>query len=306
MDARDYLKYIRYNVFPEISKVSLSLAIVVVLTMIAFTIYDRKLVNRVTLRLQTVIACYDIWSHSFPLWARENSKEGNPLCTTIAYQTFAFPLFYAFLNVAIGINLQLVFIHGIFITKKIEVAYYIGSILLTLLITIPPLALGLLGYSEFNGCYLASDDEYFSKMFDFFANVLVNLICMAYLLVIVILILIKLYQGHKVTKENQVGIDVNKSSETLKNIRLLASRTLLYPIVMIVANIGVVISQTAYDLLNIDSPELSVLAYITGGLLGTLNFVAFFCDPTIHQALTSVYFRTIKKQSEADRISIII
>ncbi|KAI9294734.1 hypothetical protein K502DRAFT_365597 [Neoconidiobolus thromboides FSU 785] len=303
MDATEYKNYIRVQVFPKISLLSLVLAIIVVLTMIAFTIYDRKLVNRVTLRLQTVIACYDIWSHSFPLWARENSKEGNPLCLAIAYQVFAFPLFYAFLNVAIGINLQLVFIHGIDITKKIEAGYYIGSILLTLLITIPPLALGLLGYSEFNQCYLTSNDEHFSKMFDFYAVNLVTIICMVYLFGIVGLVLIKLFRGHNLIKENQVAIDANRSSEILKNIRLLASRTLLYPIVMIVSNIGSLVAQTTYDLADNKAPELKVFSYITRSVLGTLNFVAFFCDPTVHQALRTVYFRVIKKQNDSDKIN---
>ncbi|KAI9294739.1 hypothetical protein K502DRAFT_324703, partial [Neoconidiobolus thromboides FSU 785] len=74
-----------------------TLATIVVVVMIALTIYDYKLVNRVTLRLQTVISCYDIWSHSFLLWVRNNDYEGSPLCITIAYQSLAFPFFYALL-----------------------------------------------------------------------------------------------------------------------------------------------------------------------------------------------------------------
>ncbi|KAI9294733.1 hypothetical protein K502DRAFT_365596 [Neoconidiobolus thromboides FSU 785] len=295
MNAIEYKNYIRVQVFPKISLLSLVLAIIVVLTMIAFTIYDRKLVNRVTLRLQTVIACYDIWSHSFPLWARENSKEGNPLCLAIAYQVFAFPLFYSFLNVAIGINLQLVFIHGIFITKKIEAGYYIGSILLTLLITIPPLALGLLGYSEFNQCYLTSNDEHFSKMFDFYAVNLVTIICMVYLFGIVISTAVKLNSQTQIVQNFRLFRGARASIDAARSVKIMGFRILLYPIVMIVSNIGSLVAQTAYDLADNKAPELKVFSYITRSVLGTLNFAAFFCDPTVHSAFRKLYLRCTTK-----------
>ncbi|KAI9290561.1 hypothetical protein K502DRAFT_369117 [Neoconidiobolus thromboides FSU 785] len=293
--------YVMKEVFPKVAIVSLSLACVVVVVMIALTIYDRKLVDRVSLRLQTVISCYDIWAHTFPLWTRVYNYRDSPLCTFIAYQSLAFPLFYTFLNVAIGINLQLIFIHGINITKRIEAAYWIGSILLTLIITIPPLAIGALGYSDFNSCYFSTDDESYSRLLDFYTSNLVMIISMGYLLIIVILVLIKLFQGLNLIKEHQVAMDASNSIEMIKNIQLLASRILLYPVIMIVANFGNVLSQSAYDLANFDSLDLKAFSFVAGGLLGTFNFIAFFCDPTIHQAFKVIYFRIWKKQNESTK-----
>ncbi|KAI9290631.1 hypothetical protein K502DRAFT_369063, partial [Neoconidiobolus thromboides FSU 785] len=178
----------RKEIYPVLTKISLVAASLLVLIMILISIYDRKLVDRVTLRLQTAISCYDIWLHSIPLWlSRFNYKE-SPFCTFVGYHGVALPLYYCFLNVCIGINLQLIFIHGINVTWKIEACYWIGSILLTLLITIPPLGMGLFGYSEINKCFIATNDEQYARMFNFYANNLLMIICMVYLLTIVILV----------------------------------------------------------------------------------------------------------------------
>ncbi|KAI9294738.1 hypothetical protein K502DRAFT_330472 [Neoconidiobolus thromboides FSU 785] len=130
-------------------------------------------------------------------------------------------------------------------------------------------------------------------MFDFYANCLVNLVS---------IVLLKLHRGHSLIKGHQVVVDASESAEMIKNIRLLASRILLYPIAMIVSNIGIVLNQAAYDLANTTSTEFKLFGNITASLLGTLNFIAFFCDPTIHQALKTVYLRTIKKQNDSDKI----
>ncbi|KAI9290753.1 hypothetical protein K502DRAFT_353661 [Neoconidiobolus thromboides FSU 785] len=149
MNEEEYADYINKQIYPVISKISLTFASLVVLTMIALSMHDFKLVNRVTLRLQTAISCYDIWLHSVPLWARVYATPESTLCPFIGYQGVAFPLLYCFLNLCIGINLQLVFIHGVKTTNKIEAAYWIGSILLTLIITIPPLGI-LISYVLIN------------------------------------------------------------------------------------------------------------------------------------------------------------
>ncbi|KAI9290896.1 hypothetical protein K502DRAFT_353522 [Neoconidiobolus thromboides FSU 785] len=81
MNLEEYSEYVNKVVYPTMSKVSLVLAIIVVLTMVLLTIaiYDFKLVDRVTLRLQTGVILYDIWLHSLPLWNRPYNKDGSPL-----------------------------------------------------------------------------------------------------------------------------------------------------------------------------------------------------------------------------------
>ncbi|KAI9290664.1 hypothetical protein K502DRAFT_369043 [Neoconidiobolus thromboides FSU 785] len=278
------------------SKISLTSASVVVLTMIVISIIDYKLVDRVTLRLQTAISSYDIWLHCIPFWSRQFNYEGSPLCTFIGYQGVAFPLFYCFLNVAIGINLQLVFIHGVKTTKKIEAAYWIGSILLTLIITIPPLAMGLFGYNKFNRCYIAMEDEKYTRMLHFYTNVLVMIFCMIYLLIIVILVGFRLYRGVNLMSEQREMMDDNRPKKSIKNIKLFASRIVLYPIIMIFSHSGLVLTKAIYDLTGFASLEADAFGYITIGLLGSLNCTAFFLDPTVHHALKVIYNRIIKNQ----------
>ncbi|KAI9290410.1 hypothetical protein K502DRAFT_345270 [Neoconidiobolus thromboides FSU 785] len=65
---------------------------------------------------------------------------------------------------------------------------------------------------------------------------------------------------------------------------------------MLISHSGLIFSQAAYDLAGINSHELAIYSYITGGLLGTLNFIAFCCDPTIQHALKIIYYRVVKKR----------
>ncbi|KAI9290518.1 hypothetical protein K502DRAFT_353936 [Neoconidiobolus thromboides FSU 785] len=295
MSVTEYAKYIAKEVFPVMSKVSLVLAVVVMLTMVTLTIYDYKLVDRVTLRLQTGVIIYDIWFHSLPLWLDLYNYRGSPLCTFIGFQLSFFPLYYSFLNAAIGINFQLIFLHGVTITKKIELGYWIGTLLLTLLITLPPLATGFFGYGSYKKCFVTINNENYAKMFDFFTNAFVIMICMAYLLLVVVFVVMKLLKGLNFKKERKIAIDANRSTRGIRSIKLLTSRIILYPTIMIISHIGLVINQIVIYFTDIDSHELEVISHAVGGLLGTLNFIAFFCDPTIHHALKVIYSRVIEK-----------
>ncbi|KAI9290752.1 hypothetical protein K502DRAFT_179813 [Neoconidiobolus thromboides FSU 785] len=224
MDVKAYNNYVNEVVYPAISKCSLGLAIIVLLTMIILSIYDFKLVDRVTLRLQTGVTCYDIWLHSLPLWNRPYNYEGSPLCTFIAYQLFSFPLFYCFLNAAIGLNLQLIFLHNIKVTREIELRYWLGTVGLTLLITLPPLAMGVIGFGSYDQCYIASSDETYGKLLNFFTNVFIMILCMIYLLTIVILVSFQHYrQINRIRKQGEVYGD-SLSKKDIKQISRLISR----------------------------------------------------------------------------------
>ncbi|KAI9290663.1 hypothetical protein K502DRAFT_353753 [Neoconidiobolus thromboides FSU 785] len=153
--------------------------------------------------------------------------------------------------------------------------------------------MGLFGYSDFNGCYLKTDDEAFARTFHFFTNPLVMFVCMAYLLIVVILVLIKLYRGLTITEEQKLATDNSRLLESIKHIKLLASRILLYPIIMIFTHIGLALGKTIYDLSGADFLGLDAFTYITLGMLGTLNFIAFCCDPTIHSAVKEIYLRFV-------------
>ncbi|KAI9293669.1 hypothetical protein K502DRAFT_366513 [Neoconidiobolus thromboides FSU 785] len=296
MEEVPYVKYIQDVVYPKLSIISATMACIVVLVMILFTIYDKSLVDRVSLRLQTVISCYDIWVHTAQIWKRQYQDGPSAMCTFIGWQYVFIPLFYAFLNFSIGANLQLIFLHGVYITKRIETLYWVIPIVLALIISIPPLALGKLGYSEFNGCYTTGEDENYGKMFDLYSYEVPMLICMGYLIIVVILVIRHLSQGANIIKKQGSVYTDNSSSKAVKSLRLLAYRVMLYPTVMIVTHLGFVTANTYYDLNTDPLDNLDVWNMICRGLTGTLNLIAFLCDPTIQSAFIKVYDRVINNK----------
>ncbi|KAI9290486.1 hypothetical protein K502DRAFT_353979 [Neoconidiobolus thromboides FSU 785] len=104
-------------------------------------------------------------------------------------------------------------------------------------------------------------------------------------------------QNFRLFRGSRASIDATRS------IKVMVFRILLYPIVMIIANIGIVINQVAYDLGNIDSSELRIFGNITVSTLGTLNFIAFFCDPTIHSAFRKICLRYATQSEFCDSSS---
>ncbi|KAI9292235.1 hypothetical protein K502DRAFT_94465 [Neoconidiobolus thromboides FSU 785] len=129
------------------------------------------------------------------------------------------------------------------------------------------------------------------------------MICMLYLLVIVILVIIILSKQTKKIQNFRLFRGARASVEAAKSVKIMGFRILLYPIIMIVSQSGLVINQTAYDLFDFEAPELFILTMITSGMLGTLNFTAFCCDPTIHSAFRKIYLRITAKNRIQDIVN---
>ncbi|KAI9290637.1 hypothetical protein K502DRAFT_345174 [Neoconidiobolus thromboides FSU 785] len=192
--------FLREKYVPNISYASTFLALLIVLFMVGMSIYDHKLVDRVSLRLQTALAVYDLWLHSGPLWRTSLTESAGPL----------------------------IFIHNMIVTKKIEVAYWIVPILFIVLITTPPLG-------------------------SFYVIILLPLI-----------------------------FDIS-----FRYIRL----ELLYPTVMLITNFSGILSQFYYDFNSEPSDFLDNWTSITYPLMDGLNFIAFCCDPTVHDAIKVVLYK---------------
>ncbi|KAI9295543.1 hypothetical protein K502DRAFT_213910 [Neoconidiobolus thromboides FSU 785] len=217
--------YLSSVYYPNVSIISGIMALIVVLFMIVISIYDRKLVDRVSLRLQTGLSVYDIWLHGGALWKSISPAVPGIACTSRGYLALFFNILYAFLNVSIALNLQLIFIHNKTITRWVEVGYWVVPITLSLLISIPPLAMGLLGYSEYYGCYIADSEYglYYGKMLDFYANQLWRFLCLIYLIIAVTMVFIKLRKSLNFFKNN-LNTESTNSTQCINTIKLLGYR----------------------------------------------------------------------------------
>ncbi|KAI9290453.1 hypothetical protein K502DRAFT_369175 [Neoconidiobolus thromboides FSU 785] len=137
-------------------------------------------------------------------------------------------------------------------------------------------------------------------MFHFYSNMLIMIVCMIYLFIVVVFVVIKLNEEAELVKKFRLFRGSAASVEAVKSVKLMGFRILLYPTIMIISHSGLVVNQTAYDLANIASDDLDIFSLITGGMLGTLNFIAFCCDPTIHSAFRKIYLRFITRNTFRD------
>ncbi|KAI9298069.1 hypothetical protein K502DRAFT_362658 [Neoconidiobolus thromboides FSU 785] len=292
--------YITGVVYPIMAQVSAILAAVVVITMVSLVIYDHKLVNRISLRLQTMISLIDIWTHTAYMWMRLFDYEG-PMCTFIGWSLIFFPLLYIFYNVVVAVNLQLVFLHNIKITNRIEAAYWIGPILLAFILATVPLAAGGLGYSKHDGCYTSGEDEFVGRMIDLFACSLWTILGILYIIIIVVLVMIHINRESNHIKRSRMFQNAQVSQKAIRSIKMLTYRVILYPIIVIISQTFTITNQLYYDFTEQTIPVLRQLSYICTGLVGALNFVAFFLDPTVHTAIKKVFkriYNKAKKQRE--------
>lgn len=60
---------------------------------------------------------------------------------------------------------------------------------------------------------------------------------------------------------------------------------------MILTQVGTAASQIYYDIYPTSMYSLDGWAFVSSSLTGTLNFIAFCCDPTVHSAITKIYKR---------------
>ncbi|KAI9293186.1 hypothetical protein K502DRAFT_325459 [Neoconidiobolus thromboides FSU 785] len=226
MELSTLQQYLAQEYVPKASYISACLVSINILFMIGMSIYDSKLVNRVSLRLQTALAAYDLWLHTGSLWKTPYAKGPGPLCVFFGWNMVATTLFYSFINVSIGVNLQLIFIHNKKITKRIEVGYWLVPILLSLIISVPPLALGRFGWYSYGGCYMIAPDgnEYQMKMLDLLGVQLWRSISLVYLIVIVTIVFLRLNRQVSITGPNKSRIDPKLSSKATKAVKLLGYR----------------------------------------------------------------------------------
>lgn len=351
MEKIPTVNYVYAYIYPVLSKISAWFAFFVILSMIGLSkiqfdlynnlitnwplgIYDFKLVDRVSLRLQVAISFYDLWLHTLPMWARPYQIQPSSMCTFISWQFIFCPTLYTLFNVAIGLNLQLVFFKNIHITKKIEIAYWLSAIAIGLIFSIPPLCkfalyiwhligwfiyflvLGKLGWAEANGCFVTEENESYGKMLDFFAIILPTIIAMIYLSIITYLVYKKLENGMIVIRNNGLNRSSGPTSKAMEIVKKMGRRmlvliliwfnllticllSLLYPLIMIITQSGFVVSQTVFDF-SPDATTYNVVlegwSNIGGGIMGMLNFLAFCSDPMLQHAIKKIYNR-IKSKS---------
>ncbi|KAI8580247.1 hypothetical protein K450DRAFT_237537 [Umbelopsis ramanniana AG] len=291
-----------------------TISIVCGITVLAITaglrIYDKKLVDRVSLRLNAAISATDVVNSMGLLIYTFSNSEGAS-CTFSAFLIIWLSNQYIFLTTAIAFNLQWLFLH-----KKalgnLEKWYFICPIGLALITAIIPLAAGKLGYDEAQTyCWYTPSYTAQTQDIEWATYIVLQLICLAYCLVVVVIVAVKLKNEQKeldrhlrmpwMGKEwanDRFHDDEARHRKAQQSINRVVRRILLYPLVPIITQTGFIVSEIwMYRNFRADF-GLNVWGVTLKALPGFFNLIAFSLDPAVYNVAVTITNDLIDKYGD--------
>ncbi|CAG8628501.1 21096_t:CDS:2 [Cetraspora pellucida] len=212
-------------------------------------LYDRKLVNRVSLRLSGVISFVDVLSGGAVI-AYTLHTTGDNACTFIGWAMSFLPTLYLFLTVMIAFNLQIVFLHRKKVSSFSDRWYIPVAFFISFAINIPPLVYNRFGFDSEGRTCLYHDpfgnETQLWKLATFIIPVSLSMIYCTLVLAIVIMKLIfehrKLADAVHTQKSNTTLTAKNKRQKLL--LLKLVSRISLYAAIPLLNVSGIVVEYT--------------------------------------------------------------
>ncbi|KAI9292783.1 hypothetical protein K502DRAFT_65065 [Neoconidiobolus thromboides FSU 785] len=210
-----------------------SVASIIVIAVIVFiSIYDRRLMDRVSLRFTLAISIVDLLKAILILIYIFIDAPG-AACVAVAYLIPGFTLLYMFLTICIALNLQLTFVNGLRFNSKWERWYWAISIIGAFGIMAVPLATNQLGFDEDSQfCYYKNSNSTTGQIFQWATYHSWILVGCFYCTLVVILTIFHL--NRKVTIINRIcepeyytdekGKRVNINDKVQRNLKRLIRR----------------------------------------------------------------------------------
>ncbi|CAM0136880.1 unnamed protein product [Umbelopsis sp. WA50703] len=258
------------DILNEINVIGNSLSVasgmIVLIVIFALRMYDKQLVDRVSLRLSAAISVTDVISSAALLIYTYVTVEGGA-CLLSPFLIIFLTNLFLFLTVAIAFNLQHLFLHQKYYNPSFEKWYYILSVGLAAVTGIIPLAAGRLGLDEAQGY------------------------CWFSLLAVAIKLKLDSQRldrriAHRGNGEH-TDVDIRRR-KTQKAINRVVRRILLYPMVPIITQSGFIVSEIYLYVNMKPSYALNVWGVTLKSLPGFCNLCAFLIDPAIYNALGTI------------------
>lgn len=137
-EARGGMASLEHTLSLSINAASIGCGLLVVLMIVAGSVANRALVDRVSLRLTLAISAVDVGKATAMLLY--SHADGDTFgCAMISFAIQWFTLVYLLLNSAILLNIQLICFHGIAFKRGMELAYWVVCFSLPTLLLLPPL-----------------------------------------------------------------------------------------------------------------------------------------------------------------------
>ncbi|KAL1916386.1 uncharacterized protein VTP21DRAFT_5577 [Calcarisporiella thermophila] len=290
---------VQFNVYLNIF--SIIGGLIVVLITFFLWIYDFRLVNRVSLRLNFAISAIDIikaaliYSYTFA----DNSSGW--WCGFSVWFITWLTILYLLLNVAIAFNLQWIILLQRPLHRWMERGlYFLGSLLLSLAITLPPYLTGNFGFDRAQGtCWYVDSWTPTSKLWQWFTFLVPSLFSILYCTVVVAFVVLKIWRDNReLNKHIQASDDILPfQHRTRLAVNRVLARIVLYPLIPLVTQSLLVASEIYIHATGQFNQVLSVFGNAGTDLPGVFNCIAFLVDPAVANAFSKIRRDLVERYS---------
>ncbi|ORX90952.1 hypothetical protein K493DRAFT_356183 [Basidiobolus meristosporus CBS 931.73] len=227
----------------------------VVLITLGLWLYDRRLMNRVSLRLNAAISAVDALRAAVVL-AYTYMSESTPkhVCVSSAWFIIFSADLYLFLSASVAFNLQWVVLQERKLARWIELyVYYVGSLVLALIISCVPLIAGRFGWDEAQSmCWYRDSWKTSSIVWEWVTYLGPAVVVIVYCNVVVGLVIKKIMiSNRKISKNIQSN---NKASTVQRNtqraINRVLGRIILYPFIPFITQTPFIASKPLFPIVE--------------------------------------------------------
>lgn len=255
-----------------------------------------RYVNRVSLRLQTIIAIIDVIRHLINIF---NKTPGDG-CKFIGFLNFFCYHVNTFLNVAIALNLQIIYLQERTTSNHHKSLLYYMPILAALILDFIPLTFNGYGLSMSGRCDFNKDFEY-TRALGIVLLYMTNYPGLIYCLIICILVWVKLAITSAIPDPEE-NIQINDVQDQFS--RYIVSRVSLYPMSYFLCNLGRIVASCYFTIFYRKCDFLLTWDLIGTSLVGTVNLLCFLLDPYIEYSWYQIKYDIMNYNSSERTILI--
>ncbi|KAJ9068127.1 hypothetical protein DSO57_1031847 [Entomophthora muscae] len=277
--------------------VSIVLACIAVVIVIVLGLYNRQLINRVSIRIQAAIAVLDIIRHA----SQMNMHSTGDTCIVTALTITFVDLLYFALNISLAANFQINLIHKKTPPRRVELFYWSISIGFSTALSLVPLIFGLYGRNQRGTCQFNSQPG--ASVASGFLFFVARPITVLYCLSVPIIALIRLYMDKYPFEEIRLQLANTHSAKVVtfkERLRSIILRGTLCPLACFFSLIGTVLVETVHVTSNTRPQWLVSWSTYGKCSVGILNFIAFIFDPSIQYGLKTLVTRKRAAETQPD------
>ncbi|KAK9710394.1 hypothetical protein K7432_008443 [Basidiobolus ranarum] len=279
--------------------------LLVVLITYGLWLYDRRLMDRVSLRLNAAISIVDILRGSIILaYTYMSSDTSSHVCTASAWFIIVTADLYLFLSAAVAFNLQWVVLQErTFFPGREDYLYYGGSFVLAMIFTIAPLIAGIFGWDHAQSmCWYRDSWKTSSIIWEWATFLGPAVFVIIYCNVVVGLVIKKIVTTNRALRKHIGSSHSGKITSIQRNtqraINRVLGRIILYPFIPFITQTPFIASEAYMHHWGKVNLWLQLFGNIATDSPGILNFIAFLVDPSLSSALSRVRRDLIEKYAQ--------